>query len=57
MYWDKTTDVFQFKTKFHGLDQDVLNGFRVSTKRELLKIAMAVFDPYGLLAYFYCILK
>lgn len=42
------TEKFEKKTIF----QDVLNGFRVPTKRELLKIAMAVFDPYGLLADF-----
>ncbi|XP_075157911.1 uncharacterized protein LOC142231178 [Haematobia irritans] len=52
MYWNKTEDVFEFKTKFHNLAEDVFYGVRVPTKRELLKVAMAVFDPFGLIADF-----
>ncbi|XP_075150621.1 uncharacterized protein LOC142224719 [Haematobia irritans] len=52
MYWNKSRDVFEFKTKFHSLPQEVLVGERPPTKRELLKITMSVFDPYGLIADF-----
>lgn len=52
MIWNKQEDVFEFKTQFFGLNEDVLHCKRVPSKRELLKIAMSVFDPFGLLADF-----
>ena len=52
MFWDTTTDTFQFKTQFHRVPQLVLQGTRLPTKRELLGIVMAVFEPLGLLADF-----
>ncbi|XP_073821265.1 uncharacterized protein [Musca autumnalis] len=52
MFWNKQDDCFEFKTKFFGLNSEVLSGNRLPTKREMLKIAMSVFDPFGLIADF-----
>ncbi|XP_036341132.1 uncharacterized protein LOC118750502 [Rhagoletis pomonella] len=52
MYWNTRDDTFEFHTKFHRVPQPVLEGIRAPTKRELLGIVMAVFDPFGLLANF-----
>ena len=52
MYWNTVNDNFQFNTKFHKVPKPVMEGSRVPTKRELLSIVMAIFDPFGLLADF-----
>ncbi|XP_030386687.1 uncharacterized protein LOC115633383 [Scaptodrosophila lebanonensis] len=52
MYWNTTTDSFEFKTKFHRIAAEVMQGRRIPTKRELLGIVMAVYDPFGLIADF-----
>ncbi|XP_055923385.1 uncharacterized protein LOC129953880 [Eupeodes corollae] len=52
MFWDTTTDSFNFETKFHRIPQKVLESRRPPTKRELLGIVMAIFDPFGFLADF-----
>lgn len=44
-YWNKSEDVFEIKTKFHYIDQEVTNSHRGPTKREIFKTEMAVFDP------------
>ncbi|XP_036322093.1 uncharacterized protein LOC118736096 [Rhagoletis pomonella] len=38
------------KFKFHKITHDVIDGTRPPTKRELLGIAMSMYDPFGLLA-------
>ncbi|XP_017494239.1 PREDICTED: uncharacterized protein LOC108382363 [Rhagoletis zephyria] len=51
MYRNTKKDAFEFHTKFHRfVPQSVLSSERAPTKRELLSIVMAVFDPFGLLA-------
>lgn len=50
MYWDTNTDTFRFQFRFYRVSADVLMGTRKPTKRELLSIAMSVFDPFGMLA-------
>ncbi|XP_037940625.1 uncharacterized protein LOC119673427 [Teleopsis dalmanni] len=57
MYWNVTSDLFQFLTKFHRIAKEVIEGKRVPTKRELLGIVMAIFDPYGILANFLLVAK
>jgi len=50
IYWNTQQDVIQFETKFHRIPKGVLDGDRVPTKRELLGIVTAIFDPFGLTA-------
>ncbi|XP_075167717.1 uncharacterized protein LOC142239844 [Haematobia irritans] len=52
MCWNKKEDCFEFKIKFFGLNSEVLKGNRLPTKREMLKIVMSAFDPFGLIADF-----
>ncbi|XP_036347004.1 uncharacterized protein LOC118756341, partial [Rhagoletis pomonella] len=50
MYWNTLTDCFEFHTRFHKIARDVLDCTRPPTKRELLGIVMAIYDPFGFLA-------
>ncbi|XP_036325117.1 uncharacterized protein LOC118738300 [Rhagoletis pomonella] len=50
MYWNTANDALEFHFQFHKIARDVLNGTRIPTKRELLGITMAMYDPFGLLA-------
>ncbi|XP_036347224.1 uncharacterized protein LOC118756578 [Rhagoletis pomonella] len=50
LFWNTNNDTFEFHTKFHRVPKEVLDGTRAPTKRELLRIVMAVFDPFGMLA-------
>ncbi|XP_075167679.1 uncharacterized protein LOC142239799 [Haematobia irritans] len=52
MCWNKKEDCFEFKIQFFGLNSEVLKGNRLPTKREMLKIVMSAFDPFGLIADF-----
>lgn len=50
MCWNTQEDAFSFQPSFSKIHKDVLNGRRPPTKREVLSVAMSVFDPFGLLA-------
>ncbi|XP_017461979.1 PREDICTED: uncharacterized protein LOC108355324 [Rhagoletis zephyria] len=50
MCWNTLSDTFEFHLKFHRVDREVLNRIRPPTKRELLGIIMAIYDPFGFLA-------
>lgn len=50
MFWDTINDTFIFSFKFNKGNEDVMNGKKRATKRELLKIQMSIYDPIGLLA-------
>lgn len=52
MCWNTADDAFQFKTSFCKVRADIISGQRTPTKREMLSVAMSLFDPYGLLAEF-----
>jgi hypothetical protein len=47
IYWNVKSDRHTFKLNFVRADPDLVNLIRVPTKREVLKIVMAVFDPHG----------
>lgn len=52
MTWETEDDVFVFKTRFHRVNPEVLNGSRKPSKREILSATMSLFDPFGFLADF-----
>lgn len=52
MRWCTGDDSFVFAMNFERADIEVVKGARRPTKRQLLSIAMSVFDPFGFLANF-----
>jgi hypothetical protein len=47
IYWNLKSDAYTFKLSFIRADPDLVSLVRVPTKREVLKIVMAIFDPHG----------
>jgi hypothetical protein len=52
LWWDAKTDVFTFKTNFHKVDQTILDGSRIPTKRQMASLVMSLYDPLGFVAHF-----
>ncbi|XP_036346465.1 uncharacterized protein LOC118755745 [Rhagoletis pomonella] len=50
MYWNSNNDVLEFQFRFHKIPREVIDCKRPPTKRELLGLVMAIYDPFGLLA-------
>lgn len=50
MHWKNDSDELVFDLKFHKVPEAVLNQKRNPTKREMLSLAMSIFDPLGLIA-------
>lgn len=50
MHWLVDSDSFTFRLKFSRIDDDILCFKRYPTKRELLAIAMSIYDPFGLMS-------
>ncbi|XP_017484227.1 PREDICTED: uncharacterized protein LOC108372923 [Rhagoletis zephyria] len=50
MRWDTEYDELKFVLAFGRVDEDLLQGKRAPTKRELLRVTMSVFDPFGFAA-------
>lgn len=57
MYWNTSLDTFTFSLQFSKLTEDLLNGHRRPTKREVLSTLMTIFDPLGLLGFFLIYVK
>jgi hypothetical protein len=47
--WNSETDCFTFNLKFHKVNQKVIGGTQIPTKRDVLKTAMSLYDPLGFL--------
>lgn len=48
--WNSQKDCFVFSTNFEKLDSDIVEGTKVPTKRQVLQVAMSIFDPLQFLA-------
>ncbi|XP_055623313.1 uncharacterized protein LOC129766739 [Toxorhynchites rutilus septentrionalis] len=57
MWWCTRTDRFTYKINYNRFDKSILNGSRVPSKRELLRVLMTIFDPLGLISHFLMYLK
>ncbi|XP_055614693.1 uncharacterized protein LOC129761014 [Uranotaenia lowii] len=56
MWWNTANDSFMFKIS-PRFDEDLLEGRRKPTKREVLRTLMLIFDPLGLVGHFLMFLK
>lgn len=52
LFWNRQKDMFTFKSKLNKIPFDVLEEIRKPTKREILKVIMSVYDPFGFLQFF-----
>lgn len=50
--WKPEEDVFTFSSDFAKIDQKLLDGKRLPTKREVLKVVNSIYDPLGFVAHF-----
>ncbi|XP_075163025.1 uncharacterized protein LOC142235646 [Haematobia irritans] len=57
VFWNPPTDKIVFKISPHILENDVVCGRKYATKRQILKILMAIYDPLGLVGNFLMYLK
>ena len=51
------SDLFVFILKFHKVPKDILDLKAVPTKRQLLSVAMSIFDLFGFVADFMIVIK
>lgn len=51
MWWEIKSDTFIYSLKYHKVDGTILQGEKIPTKREVLKLLMSIFDPLGLIAH------
>jgi Pao retrotransposon peptidase/Family of unknown function (DUF5641)/Protein of unknown function (DUF1759)/Integrase zinc binding domain len=45
--WNAESDCFTFWLGFHKVDERIISGDKVPTKRDVLKTAMSLYDPLG----------
>ncbi|XP_058817345.1 uncharacterized protein LOC131680649 [Topomyia yanbarensis] len=57
MWWCTASDCFTFKINWHRFDENILNGSRHPTKREVLRTLMTIYDPIGLISHYLMFLK
>jgi len=52
LHWNPKEDLFTFKFKANRIPASILKHERSPTKREVLRIVMALYDPLGFLSFF-----
>ncbi|XP_036347052.1 uncharacterized protein LOC118756395, partial [Rhagoletis pomonella] len=52
MFWHTNEDCFTFAVSQKLRNRDFISGERKPTKREMLSVVMAIFDPLGLIAHY-----
>ncbi|XP_033251864.1 uncharacterized protein LOC117190994 isoform X1 [Drosophila miranda] len=57
MYWCTRSDEFGFSLSFNKIDASIFSESRIPSKREVLRVVMSVFDPFGILAEYSLIAK
>lgn len=57
IWWCRKLDAFTYSLKLNNISNDILDGSRRPTKREVLRTLMSVFDPLGFLAIFMVFVK
>lgn len=50
LIWNSQKDCFVFSTNFEKLDSAIVDGTKIPTKRQVLQVAMSIFDPLQFLA-------
>ncbi|XP_021957208.1 uncharacterized protein LOC110853263 [Folsomia candida] len=51
MWWNQDDDTFRFKFNFNKVPQEITEGTKRPTKRQVLKVVISVFDPLGILGH------
>lgn len=51
LWYDPVEDVFTFKTNFHKVEPEILEG-RQPTKREMSRLVMSLYDPLGFIGHY-----
>lgn len=57
MWYNTKSDTFTFSLKYAPIAEEIFNGRRLPTKREVLRTLMSIFDPLGLLSNYLIYLK
>ncbi|XP_076389575.1 uncharacterized protein LOC143264787 [Megachile rotundata] len=52
LFWDTRSDTLGFNVGVGKIPKSLLNGERIPTKREYLRVVMSVFDPLGFVSKF-----
>lgn len=50
LFWNPRTDDFKFTLSFKKIPLEISDGVKKPTKREVLRLVMSIFDPFGFLA-------
>lgn len=52
LWWNQEKDVMTFRLNFYKVPEEIIQGERRPTKREVLKLVMSIYDPLGFVAHY-----